>query len=203
MRTTNILSIETCLAQQTGSYITGREIKQLTELDIDAMPIGATAGKGMKANLAVMQTLQAQIDEIEKSLVSYCRAGPGYRCSIPFRVSAPSWQQSFCLRPEILPGFQARATTVRIAAALVAYMSLTGREREKAIQRTAIAFWLGHMLRLQTSRFDFASPHVSFINARSKTQQASRDQGCSAQTGARLLSYVKTGEQFSVERCFS
>ncbi|RFP13134.1 hypothetical protein D0T24_25000 [Duganella sp. BJB480] len=38
MRTANILSIEICMAQQTGCYLTCREIKLLTELDVDSMP---------------------------------------------------------------------------------------------------------------------------------------------------------------------
>ena len=33
---------------------------------------------GLKANVAVMQALQAQIDSLEKVLADYCRAEPGY-----------------------------------------------------------------------------------------------------------------------------
>lgn len=52
MRTANILSIETCMGKKTGNYLTCREIKLLTELGIDSMPIGPLEAGGMKANLA-------------------------------------------------------------------------------------------------------------------------------------------------------
>lgn len=78
-RTTQLLSIGTCVAQQTGNQINGDAIKRLTQADIDKMPIGATEAIGVKANLAVMDALQTQIDGIEKALARHCRDNPGYK----------------------------------------------------------------------------------------------------------------------------
>src|SRR5471032_1239636 len=63
-RTVQILSIETCLAQQTGGRISCNDVKQLTDAAIDKMPIGTIEAIGMKANVAVLQALQVQIDGI-------------------------------------------------------------------------------------------------------------------------------------------
>ncbi len=58
-RTTQIVSIETCLAQQTGGRLSTNDVKQLTDAaQVDAMSFGATESMGLKANLAVMQALQ-------------------------------------------------------------------------------------------------------------------------------------------------
>jgi transposase len=78
-RTTQLLSIGTCLAQQTGGQIGCDAIMRLTEADIDKMPIGGTEAIGVKANLAVMHALQTQIDGIEKALVMHCSDKPGYQ----------------------------------------------------------------------------------------------------------------------------
>jgi transposase len=78
-RTVQILAIETCLAQQTGARISSNSIKQLTVADIEAMPIGNVESLGLKANLAVMNALQTQIDGIEKALASHCRGQAAYR----------------------------------------------------------------------------------------------------------------------------
>src|SRR5437899_3590912 len=78
-RTVQILSIETCLAQQTGGRLTCDSVKQLTHADIDKLSIGRAEALGMKANVAVMQALQMQIDCIEKELAAHCRSQPGYR----------------------------------------------------------------------------------------------------------------------------
>lgn len=43
------------------------------------MLFGAAESMGIKANLAVLQALQTQIDVIEKALSKHCRGNPGYR----------------------------------------------------------------------------------------------------------------------------
>ncbi|MGZ9709235.1 IS110 family transposase [Glaciimonas sp. GNP009] len=78
-RTTQLLSIGTCLAQQTGGQTSSDTIKRLTDADIDKLPVGSIEAIGIKANLAVMGALQAQIDGIEKALLRYCRNNPDYR----------------------------------------------------------------------------------------------------------------------------
>lgn len=78
-RTTQIVSIETCLAQQTGGRISGNEVKHLIDADIDKMDVGIVEVIGIKANLAVLKALQIQIDTIEKVLIVHCRGNPSYR----------------------------------------------------------------------------------------------------------------------------
>jgi len=83
-RTSQIVSIETSMAQHMGAAISGNRVKELTADDIDAMPIGRIEALGMKANLAVMQALQVQIDGIEATLSRYCRRDRDYHllCSV-------------------------------------------------------------------------------------------------------------------------
>jgi len=78
-RTTQILSIENSVSRHTGAQISSNSIKGLRETDVEAMAVGEKQALGIKANLAVLQTLQAQIDSLDKVLVGYCRSEPGYR----------------------------------------------------------------------------------------------------------------------------
>lgn len=78
-RTIQIASIGTCLAQQTGSRLCSNDVKQPTDAHVDAMSLGIVESIGIKANQAVLQTLQIQIDGIEKALSRHCRGNPGYR----------------------------------------------------------------------------------------------------------------------------
>ncbi|WP_438394117.1 transposase [Caballeronia sp. DA-9] len=78
-RTSQIVSIETSMAQHMGAAISGSSVKELTSDDIDAMPIRPTGTLGMKANLPVMQALQVQIDGIEATLSKHCRRHIDYR----------------------------------------------------------------------------------------------------------------------------
>jgi transposase len=77
-RSTQILSIESCLARNTGGQIGCNSIKKLTSADIDTIGLGQIEALGMKANVAIMQALQTQIDGIEKELAKYCRSNPAY-----------------------------------------------------------------------------------------------------------------------------
>lgn len=77
-RTVQILSIETMFDQQRGAHLNSNGIKKLTADDIDNMGLGHMETIAMKANLAVMHALQAQIDAIEKELAKYCRKNPAF-----------------------------------------------------------------------------------------------------------------------------
>jgi transposase len=78
-RTSQILSIENSLSRYTGGRISSNSIKRLQEADLKQMQLGDMQTLGLKANVAVMQALQVEIDSLEKVLAKHCRAEPGYR----------------------------------------------------------------------------------------------------------------------------
>ncbi len=78
-RTTQILSIENSVARHTGGHISSNNVKRLQETDLAALQLGDMQTLGIKANVAVMQALQVEIDSLEKVLAKHCRTEPGYR----------------------------------------------------------------------------------------------------------------------------
>lgn len=78
-RTSQILSIESSLSRFTGGRISSDNIKRLQAADLNGMQLGDMQTLGLKANVAVMQALQVQIDCLEKVLAKHCRTEPGYR----------------------------------------------------------------------------------------------------------------------------
>jgi len=70
-RTTQTVSIQTCLMQQTGEAIAANDIKRLTCSLVDALALDPGAALGVKANLFVLQALQKQIDIIEDVLNAF------------------------------------------------------------------------------------------------------------------------------------
>lgn len=77
-RTLQILSIETQLAQQTGGRISSNNVKQLGERDVEGLGFGAMETVSLKANLNIMHALQEQIDVLERELRHYCRQHPAH-----------------------------------------------------------------------------------------------------------------------------
>jgi len=78
-RTTQILSIESAMSRHTGARASSNAIKQLTQEDLGHLNLGQFETLGMQANLVIMNALQTQIEGLEKELANYCRTKPGYR----------------------------------------------------------------------------------------------------------------------------
>lgn len=67
-RTSHILAIENILARQRGATINSNAIKRLTAADVNQMGLPADVALSVESNLAVVTTLGAQIERLEKRL---------------------------------------------------------------------------------------------------------------------------------------
>lgn len=67
-RTTHILAVENITAREFGARINSNQVKRLTPPDIEAMPLPEDVKVALAANVAVIGTLSAQIDVIEKRI---------------------------------------------------------------------------------------------------------------------------------------
>lgn len=67
-RTTHILAVENITARQHGTRMRSKEVKRLRCEAVDQMALPAEVALAIKTNLAVVATLSAQIDVVEKRL---------------------------------------------------------------------------------------------------------------------------------------
>lgn len=67
-RTSHILAIENIFARQRGVTINSNAIKRLTAADVDQMGLPADVALAVQSNLAVVTTLSAQIELLERRL---------------------------------------------------------------------------------------------------------------------------------------
>ena len=77
-RTCHILAIENILARQKAMKISSNQVKCLTADAVDQMDLPADVGLAIKSNLAVVDTLSAQIDLLEKPLQESLVERPEY-----------------------------------------------------------------------------------------------------------------------------
>jgi len=77
-RTMHILAVENITARQSGAPITSNRVKQLTAEIVDQMSLPKDVALAIKANVAVIRTLSAQIDLLEKRLQEDIRARAEY-----------------------------------------------------------------------------------------------------------------------------
>jgi transposase len=76
--TSQILAVENIMARQLGERMSSNQIKRLSNDTIDRMPLAADVGLAMKSNIAVIATLQSQIDILEKRLQQRVKPRPQY-----------------------------------------------------------------------------------------------------------------------------
>ena len=77
-RTSHILAIENIAARQRGIKISSNQIKRLTAERVDQMAFPPDVGLAIQSNLAVIITLSAQIDLLEKRLQEKLGRRPEY-----------------------------------------------------------------------------------------------------------------------------
>jgi len=68
-RTSHILSVENQLTRQTGRHIRSNEVKRLNAQAVAAMGLPDDVARGMAANVAVIQTLNDEIEKLEARLL--------------------------------------------------------------------------------------------------------------------------------------
>jgi transposase len=78
-RTTHILAVENITARQLGTRISSNQVKRLTPEAIDQIGLPEDVGWAIKANVAVIATLSAQIDLLEKRLQEKVQGQAEYR----------------------------------------------------------------------------------------------------------------------------
>jgi transposase len=77
-RTSHILAIENIMARQRGAKISSNQIKRLTADAVDQMVLPADVRLAIQSNLAVIVTLNAQIDLLEERLQESMSERPEY-----------------------------------------------------------------------------------------------------------------------------
>jgi transposase len=203
-RTTQLLSIGTCLAQQTGGQISGDSIKRLTEADIDKMPIGSTEAIGVKANLAVMDALQTQIDGIEKVLMAHCHNSPGYR----LLNTVPGIGSTLATVILLETGDVGRFADVGNYASYCRCVSSThlsnGKKKGEGNTKNGNRYLAWAYIEAANFAIRFCEPARKFYQRKKAKRNAIVATKAVAHKLARAcFLMLKTGEKFSVERCFT
>jgi transposase len=203
-RTVQILSIETCMAQQTGGHISSNSVKQLTHADIDAMPLDHVVALRMKANLAVMQALQTQIDGIEKALAAHCRADPGYRLLNTVSGIGPVLATVILLETGDIERFADVGNYASYCRCVGSTHVSNGKKKGEGNTKNGNRY----LAWAYVEAANFAIRYCDVARKFYQRKKAKRNGVVAIKAVAHKLAracfhMLKTGEAFSVERCFT
>lgn len=77
-RTVQVLAVENVQARETGTRMTGQQVKRLDARMVEELGLLPEVALGMQANVAVIATLNAEISRIEKHLAQCLRGRADY-----------------------------------------------------------------------------------------------------------------------------
>lgn len=204
LRTVQILSIETCLAQQTGSRISSNEIKQLTDANIDKMLMGRAEALGIKANLAVMRALQTQIDGIEKALSLHCHARPGYRLLNTVPGIGPILASVILLETGMIDRFDDVGNYASYCRCVDSIQISNGKKKGEGNAKNGNRYLAWAYVEAANFSIRYCEPARKFYQRKKAKRNGIVAIKAVAHKLARACFHMlKTGEQFSVERCFT
>ena len=78
-KTANLLSIQNLVTRNTGTALSGNRIKQLTPDEVTELLPNAELALAVQSNLAVMQCLEEQIRQIERSVTRQVKLKPAFQ----------------------------------------------------------------------------------------------------------------------------
>lgn len=203
-RSIHILSIETQMDQQRGAHLSSNLIKKLSCSDIDAMGLGEMASIAMKANVSLMQSTDQQIDLIEKALASHCRQHPGFPLLKSVAGIGDVLATVILLETGSIERFKDVGNYVSYCRCVGSVHTSNGKKKGEGNAKNGNRF-------LAWAYVEAANFAIRYSEAAKKFYQrkkAKRNGIVAIKAVAHKLAracfhMLKTGEVFSVERCFT
>jgi transposase len=172
--TTHVLAVENIMARQLGGRMTSNQIKRLTDDTIDSLPMAADVGLAIKANVAVIATLQSQIEVLEKRLQERVRPRTQYALLTTVPGIGQTLATVIVLETARSIGSPRSATLRPMRAASTACIPAIARRKAKATSRTATNISPGHSSRRRILPGAFAPrPSVSMSARRPRPTTSS------------------------------
>lgn len=203
--TTQIVSIETCLAQQTGGRLCRNDVKQLTEAHVDAMmSLGIVESIGIKANLAVLQTLQIQIDGIEQALPRHCRGNSGYRLLKTVSSTGPILTTVILLETGSIERCADVGNYALYCRCVGSVHVSNGKKKGEGNTKNGNRYLAWAYVEAANFAIRYCEPARKFHQRKKAKRNGIVAIKAVAHKLARACFHMlKTGEQFSIERCFT
>ncbi len=203
-RTTQLLSIGTCMTQQTCGQIGGDAIKRVMEADIDKMPIGGSEAIGVKANLAVMHALQMQIDGIEKALAMHCRDKRGYRLLNTVPGVGATLATVILLEMGDIDRFADVGNYASYCRCVGSIHLSNGKKKGEGNTKNGKCYLAWAYIEAANFAIRFCEPARKFYqHKKAKRNQIVATKAVAHKLARACFLMLKTGEEFPVERCFT
>ncbi|MBX9868676.1 MAG: IS110 family transposase [Burkholderiaceae bacterium] len=203
-RSVHILSIETQMDQQHGAHLSSNLIKRLSLEDIDAMSIGAMEAMAIKANLTIMHALDTQIDLIEKALAKACRSNPHFSLLKSVAGIGDVLATVILLETGEIERFKDVGNYVSYCRCVGSIHTSNGKKKGEGNTKNGNRFLAWAYVEAANFAIRYCEPAKKFYQRKKAKRNGIVAIKAVAHKLARACFHMlRTGEVFSVERCFT
>lgn len=152
-KTAHLLSIQNLYSRNTGPSISANRIKQLSSEKVDALSNNSDLALAVKANLAVMRSLETEIAVLERVVKERAKLKAAYRYLLTVSGIGHILALTIMLESGDIGRFPKVGNLPRTAGVWGVKNFPTANEKAAAIRRTGISICLGHLYKRPTLRF--------------------------------------------------
>ena len=191
-RTTHILAIENITARQHGARISSNQVKRLTAEIVDQMALPEDVALAIKTNVAVITTLSAQIDLLEKRLQEKI----GERAEYGLLTSVPGIGQvlatTILLETGPIERFAAAGNFASYARCVDSVRTSNGKKKGEGNTRNGNKYLAWAFVEAANFALALLRRGKAFLRKEEgEDQQRGGDQGAGAQAGTGLLPHFE------------
>ena len=172
-RTAQVLSVENMLSRETGAGMRSRAVQRLTAHAVEGFGFNPEVEQSMCANVAVIKTLNREIDKLEQRLHQCVRLRPEFR----LLTSVPGIGQTLAtlimLEVGTISALPRWATLLPTRGVWTVRASPMARRRGRATSRMATRTWLGRSWKQRTLPTVIVRKPGASMNARRRGPTAS------------------------------
>ena len=152
-RTANLLSIQNLFSRNTGASMNANRVKRLDSKQIDELIPHVDLALAIKANLAMLQCADGQIDILEKAVIGRVKLKPEFELLKTVAGIGLVLALTIMLETGDIGRFPTVGDYASYCRCVGSKKISNGKKKARAIPRTATSIWPGPTSRRLTSRF--------------------------------------------------
>lgn len=202
-RSAQIITIESAMQRYTGTRASSDTIKKLSESDLGQLDLQVTELLGLQTNLAIMHALQSQIDRIEPVLMRYCRTEPGFRLLKSTTGIGDVLATVILLETGEITRFAGAGNYVSYCRCVGSVHLSNGKKKGSGNTKNGNRYLAWAYVEAANFAVRFCEPAKKFYQRKKAKRNGIVAIKAVAHKLARACYHMlRTGEVFSVERCF-
>ena len=203
-RTTQILAVENITASQHGARISSDQVKRLTAEKVDQMPLAEDVALAIKANVAVITTLSAQIDFLEKRLQKKVGAREEYGLLISVPGIGPVLATTILLETGPIGRFAAVGNFASYARCVDSVRTSNGKKKGEGNTKNGNKYLAWAFVEAANFALRYCAEAKRFYERKkAKTNNAVAIKALAHKLARACFHILKERKPFDVTRCFA